>query len=47
MLRYVFQFTALAGFFTGWLELIALVANGPVNFRADLGLANGFLPCIL
>jgi len=36
-------FTILAGFFTGWLELVVLVANGLVNLPQDLGLANGFL----
>lgn len=38
-----FQFTSLAGFFTGWLEIVCLVANGLVNKPSDLGLANGFL----
>ncbi|KAK4936926.1 hypothetical protein LTR10_022304 [Elasticomyces elasticus] len=35
--------TILAGFFTGWMELIVLVMNGLVHQPRDLGLANGFL----
>ncbi|KAI1618842.1 siderophore iron transporter [Exophiala viscosa] len=35
--------TLLAGFFTGWMELIVLVMNGLVHQPRDLGLANGFL----
>ncbi|KIW01794.1 uncharacterized protein PV09_06966, partial [Verruconis gallopava] len=39
-------FTTISGFFTGWLELICLVANGLVVQSSDLGLANGFLGSI-
>ncbi|CAK7210129.1 hypothetical protein SBRCBS47491_000666 [Sporothrix bragantina] len=39
-------FTVLAGFFSGWLDVICLVANGLVNHPGDLGLANGFIGSI-
>ncbi|CAK7238488.1 hypothetical protein SEUCBS140593_010739 [Sporothrix eucalyptigena] len=39
-------FTVMAGFFSGWLDIICLVANGLVNHPGDLGLANGFVGSI-
>lgn len=36
-------FTTLAGFSSGWMDVICLVANGLVTDPADLGLANGFM----
>ncbi|KAL1889494.1 hypothetical protein Sste5346_008872 [Sporothrix stenoceras] len=36
-------FTTLAGFSSGWMDVITLVANGLVTDPADLGLANGFM----
>ncbi|KAL1891483.1 hypothetical protein Sste5346_007574 [Sporothrix stenoceras] len=33
----------LYGFFSGWLDIVASVANGLVTEPGDLGLANGFL----
>ncbi len=33
----------MAGFFSGWLDIVTSVANGLVNEPGDLGLANGFL----
>lgn len=33
----------MAGFVSGWLDIVASVANGLVTEPGDLGLANGFL----
>ena len=41
--NYPIAFTAMAGFFSGWLDIVTSVANGLVNEPGDLGLANGFL----
>ncbi|KIH87497.1 siderophore iron transporter [Sporothrix brasiliensis 5110] len=41
--NYAIVFTTMAGFFSGWLDIVTSVANGLVNEPGDLGLANGFL----
>ncbi|CAK7222292.1 hypothetical protein SCUCBS95973_004793 [Sporothrix curviconia] len=41
--NYALVFTTMAGFFSGWLDIVTSVANGLVNEPGDLGLANGFL----
>ncbi|OAA63312.1 siderophore iron transporter [Niveomyces insectorum RCEF 264] len=41
--NYPLAFSTLAGFFSGWLDVIATVGNGLLNEPGDLGLANGFL----
>ncbi|CAK7201513.1 hypothetical protein SEUCBS139899_004219 [Sporothrix eucalyptigena] len=41
--NYAIAFTTMAGFFSGWLDIVASVANGLVTEPGDLGLANGFL----
>ncbi|CAK7218972.1 hypothetical protein SCUCBS95973_003663 [Sporothrix curviconia] len=41
--NYPIAFTAMAGFFAGWVDIIAIVANGLVNEPGDLSLANGFM----
>ncbi|CAK7207711.1 hypothetical protein SEUCBS139899_010522 [Sporothrix eucalyptigena] len=41
--NYPLVFTTMAGFFSGWLDIVTSVANGLVNEPGDLGLANGFL----